>query len=202
MSKVIKNIPNAISFIRLGAAIALFFLTPLSLPYFLVYGICGTSDALDGFLARRLHAESKFGSILDSLCDWVFYLAMAITMFPTFLAMLGWGEWAVIISVTAVHLIAYLICALRFHKLSSVHTYANKLQGLIIFAFPFAFINMVPLAISLYVYIGGVFTSFSAIEMVLIHTLAKRYDERNKSIFLLKRNEKDLQEEEQTKTQD
>ena len=185
----VKNIPNMISIIRLGAAIALFFLPPLSLPYFIVYGVCGLSDVLDGFLARKLHAESKLGSILDSICDWVFYLAMAITIFPTLLRLVSIGNWIVIIGVTVIHLLAYLVCAIKFRKLSALHTYANKLQSAIIFLYPFSFIGEIYLLYTLYVYIGGIFTAFSAIEINLIHLLAHRYDERNKSIFLVRKNE-------------
>ena len=38
-------------------------------------------------------------------------------------------------------------------------------------------------------YIGGVIALYSAIEINLIHLIARTYDERNKSIFLIKRNQ-------------
>ena len=46
-------------------------------------------------------------------------------------------------------------------------------------------------------YIGGVFALYSAVETNLIHIVAKHYDERNKSIFLVRRNEAKSLEEEQ-----
>ena len=188
-------IPNVITSIRIIAAIVLLFLAFPSVPFFIVYGACGLSDALDGFLARKLNASTKFGSILDSISDLIFYTAMAIKLFPTLLSSLNWSHWIFIITPFVCHMLAYLICAIKFKKFSAVHTYANKALGLLVFIFPFFFIGDIYLLYTLYIYIGGVIAIYSGFEIVLIHLIAKRYDERNKSVFLIKRNEKDMNEE-------
>ena len=68
----ISEIPNLITLSRIVISALLLF---LSLPFWLfivLYIICGVSDILDGFLARKLNAESKKGKLLDSVADLLF----------------------------------------------------------------------------------------------------------------------------------
>ena len=184
-----KNIANFITLIRIFGAIALIFLEPLSLPFFIVYGVCGFSDAIDGFVARKLGIQSAFGSVLDSFSDLLFYGVMAAKIFPTLQRLLSIFQWVIIAVPTALHLIAYIVCMIKFGKFSAIHTYANKVLGALVYFYPFFFIGEIALLYGLYMYIGGVFALYSAVETNLIHIVAKRYDTRNKSIFLVKRNE-------------
>lgn len=81
MKKIIKNIPNIVTSIRLIMAI----LAPISLLYnqyllsLIFYLIGGISDALDGFLARKLNAYSDFGKKLDGLSDKLFALSLVVS---------------------------------------------------------------------------------------------------------------------------
>ena len=189
MNTVIRRIPNMITSLRIIGAIAMIFLEPLSLEFYLVYGICGVSDAIDGFLARKFHATSKLGSVLDSVCDLIFYSVMAVKIFPFMIEHLHIMHWVTIIVPVFFHLLAYIICAIKFKRFSAVHTYANKVLGALIFLFPFTFIGNIYLLYSLYIYIGGVIALYSSIEINLIHILSKEYSTKNKSVFLLKRNQ-------------
>ena len=173
------------------------FFEPLSLSFFIIYGLCGLTDAFDGFVARKLGIVSAFGAALDSISDLLFYGIMAAKIFPILVDILSIFQWIIIAVPTALHFIAYIICAIKFGRFSSVHTYANKLLGLLMYAFPFFLIGLIPLLYSLYMYIGGVFALYSAVEINLIHLIAKEYNEKNKSVFLIKRNEKPLKEDKQ-----
>ena len=194
-----KNLANFITLIRIIGAIALIFLEPLSVPFFIVYGICGFSDAIDGLVARKLGTSSQFGAALDSFSDLLFYGVMAAKIFPTLRDCLNVFQWIIIAVPTGLHLIAYIVCMIKFTKFSAIHTYANKLLGVLVYAYPFFFIGKNPDVYGLYMYIGGVFALYSSVETNLIHIVAHRYDERNKSIFLVKRNERKALEEEQDK---
>ena len=205
MASLIKrNLANMITSIRIIGALSLIFFEPLSVPFLIIYGVCGLSDAFDGFVARKLGISSPLGSALDSISDLLFYGIMGAKIFPILVNELNVIQWVIIIVPTVLHFCAYIICAIKFNRFSSVHTYANKLLGLLIYAFPFFLIGLIPLLYSLYMYIGGVFALYSAVEINLIHLIAKRYDERNKSIFFVKRNEKDYlgNEEAQEKTEE
>ncbi|MBP3733194.1 MAG: CDP-alcohol phosphatidyltransferase family protein [Bacilli bacterium] len=184
-----KNAANLITLIRIFGAIALIMLEPLSLPFFIVYGVCGLSDAFDGLVARKLGIQSSFGSALDSLSDLLFYGVMAAKMFPTFQRLLLPYQWVIIAVPTALHFIAYIICAIKFSRFSAIHTYANKALGLLVYLFPFFFIGEIPLLWTIYMIVGGVIALYGSVEINLIHIIAKRYDTRNKSVFFIRRNE-------------
>lgn len=190
-----KNAANLITLIRIFGAIALIMLEPLSLPFFIVYGVCGLSDAFDGLVARKLGIQSSFGSALDSLSDLLFYGVMAAKLFPTFQRLLLPYQWVIIAVPTALHFIAYIICAIKFSRFSAIHTYANKALGLLVYAFPFFFIGEIPLLWTIYMIVGGVIALYGSVEINLIHIIAKRYDTRNKSIFFVRRNENNPIEE-------
>lgn len=191
-----KNAANLITLIRIFGAIALIMLEPLSLPFFIVYGVCGLSDAFDGLVARKLGIQSSFGSALDSLSDLLFYGVMAAKLFPTFQRLLLPYQWVIIAVPTALHFIAYIICAIKFSRFSAIHTYANKALGLLVYAFPFCFIGEIPLIWTIYMIVGGVIALYGSVEINLIHIIAKRYDTRNKSVFFIRRNENNPIEEE------
>ena len=192
-----RNLANLITLIRIFGAISLIFLEPLSLSFFIVYGVCGFSDCIDGLVARKLGISSALGAALDSFSDLLFYGVMAAKIFPTLQRLLTPFQWIIIAVPTGLHLIAYIICMLKFGKFSAIHTYANKVLGALVYAYPFFFIGEIALLYGIYMYIGGVFALWSSIETNLIHIVAKRYDVRNKSIFLVKRNEaRPLEEQE------
>ena len=184
-----KNAANLITLIRIFGAIALIMLEPLSLPFFIVYGVCGLSDAFDGLVARKLGVQSSFGSALDSLSDLLFYGVMAAKLFPTFQRLLLPYQWVIIGVPTVLHFIAYIVCAIKFNRFSAIHTYANKALGLLVYAFPFFFIGEIPLLWTIYMIVGGVIALYGSVEINLIHIIAKHYDTRNKSIFFIRRNE-------------
>jgi CDP-diacylglycerol---glycerol-3-phosphate 3-phosphatidyltransferase len=71
-------IPNALTVVRLGVAAA-FPLSPHGWRLGLVL-VGGVSDALDGFAARKLHAISWVGALLDGIADKAFTLSVLLTI--------------------------------------------------------------------------------------------------------------------------
>ena len=71
-------VPNALSLARLALAVAFPFLAPAwRLPVVLIGGF---TDWLDGFVARRYHAQSAVGSLLDGVADKAFVLAVLVPL--------------------------------------------------------------------------------------------------------------------------
>lgn len=134
----VKMIPNVLTTVRLLGAVGLFFLAPMSLQYYIVYGICGITDAVDGFLARTFHAVSDFGSKLDSVADLVFYSSMLICNFPELWRVLPFWIWIFFGVVLLIRISAYVLTAVRYHQFASIHSIFNKLTGLLVFMIPFA----------------------------------------------------------------
>jgi cardiolipin synthase len=89
------NLPNLISLLRLAVApLAVYLvLNQVWAASFWLFVAAGLSDALDGYLARRLGARTLIGGYLDPLAD----KAMLLGVFVT----LGWlghlPEWLVIL---------------------------------------------------------------------------------------------------------
>ena len=189
MKKIAKAIPNIITSIRILGAIFIIFTEPFSLAFYLVYGICGVTDVLDGFIARKFHLESRIGSVLDSISDIIFLGVMGFKIFPTLIELLDLWCWFMIGIPVLLQLVGYIVCALKFKKFSAVHTYANKVMSAAIFCFPFTFIGFIKLIYEIYLGVFGTVALFAGVEIILIHLLSKEYSEKNKSIFLLKKNE-------------
>ena len=70
---MIRQIPNFLSLFRLLVSIALLFHFRYPALFVTEYFLCGISDVIDGYLARRCKWETRLGRQLDSLSDAVFY---------------------------------------------------------------------------------------------------------------------------------
>lgn len=65
----VKKIPNLLTGLRFGLTVLLLFLPFPGTPFFFLYLVCGLTDILDGWLARRRQA-SCFGSPPFPFCAW------------------------------------------------------------------------------------------------------------------------------------
>jgi len=99
--------------------------------------MCGISDVLDGYIARKLNASSKFGQVLDSVSDLIFICIVLSIFIPIANLPLWIIYWIVIIAV--IRLISITFGFAKYHQLAFLHTYANKATGIILFFFPFLF---------------------------------------------------------------
>ena len=101
---------------------------------------------LDGHLARKLHAESKTGAVLDSVADICLVACCAIRLIPVVTIPTWLWIWAgVIATIKIVNQVSALIVCKRF---CFPHTAANKLTGFLLFlAVPTLFWSIIPIAI-------------------------------------------------------
>lgn len=76
--KIKKNLANIITMMRVVLSLPLLLSEPLSPSFYILYCLCGLSDMVDGFVARRTNSESRFGERIDSLADIVF-VAMVLS---------------------------------------------------------------------------------------------------------------------------
>lgn len=152
-----NRIPNIISALRILGAMLLLFFPPASVAFWIIYGLCGVSDMLDGYLARRLHAESKTGAMLDSVADICFVACCTIRLIPVVQIPTWLWIWAVVI--VAIKIVNQVSALIVCKRLCLPHTKANKLTGLLLFlTIPTMFWSIVPLA-----FVAGV-ASFAAVQ--------------------------------------
>ena len=166
-----KHIPNILSASRLLGAVFLLFSDPSGAVFWVVYGLCGVSDMVDGYLARRLHAESKTGAVLDSVADICFVLCCAIRLFPVLQIPTWLWIWAGMI--VLIKLVNQVSAQAVYKRLCFPHTMANKLTGLLLFfSVPLTFWSVIPLA-----FVAGIATFAAAQEGHFIRTrkMGSRY---------------------------
>ena len=89
------NIPNIISIGRLFTTLYLYLFVDYSdLSYIvliLIVSILGLSDAVDGYLARKYDAVTKFGTIVDPFVDRAVFIIILLWFKPLFLDIFFWG---------------------------------------------------------------------------------------------------------------
>ncbi len=178
---MIRSIPNMITCLRIVGTVVLLFIDPLTLPFYVIYTVSGLSDALDGFIARRFHLTSEFGTRLDSFADLLFYTVMLLRIFPVLWEKLPVGIWFGVGAVLLIRLLSYVAAGIKYHRFATIHTYLNKVTGALVFLAPY-FVP-VPFFFGFCVtvcVVGGL----GSLEELCIHLRAKEYDERVKSLFL------------------
>lgn len=127
-------IANCITVSRIIFSLLLLAFSPISYPFVVLYLLCGITDVLDGFLARKLLTESTTGERLDSIADLFFAVVYAVKILPFLNIPLWLWIWTVIIAVTKIT--GILIASKRAHKLSIEHSFGNKLTGILLFLLP------------------------------------------------------------------
>lgn len=123
----LKAIPNLLTALRILLLPVLWALALTGYEVLLAVGIAvaGSTDKLDGVLARRLNATSTWGSHFDSLADGLLFASMMswlVLLRPEFIR-----EQAVPILVwIALGIASYLVGWLRFRRFADLHLYTAK----------------------------------------------------------------------------
>ncbi len=171
-------IANALTVSRIFLSLLLPLLAPMQAAFLAVYAVCGATDALDGFVARKTHTQSKLGARLDSLADFVLITAMVIALYPVIHLPQGTIVW--ILTIAAVRIAAAVVSFLKYKTFASLHTYSNKLTGFLIFLFPFLIPVLAP-SVPIWILCGA--ATLSAAEELLIQISSKVLNLDRKSIF-------------------
>jgi len=170
-------IPNIITSCRIFLSLGLLLIDFRSVLFILVYLICGLTDLLDGYIARRIGSETLLGAKLDSIAD-LFMSGMIIitVMKQNQITML---IFAGIIIVFILRIGNAVFSKIKFRKISLIHTIANKLTGLFFFFCPLVYTfwgnNLL--------IITGILAFLAAIEEFLIILTSKTLDLNKTSIF-------------------
>ena len=116
-------IPNAISLARLACLPVLLALAWSGQDRWFAWLLLPAlaSDVLDGWLARRLDAVSRLGSLLDSVADILLVLVMVYAIWPLHPGVAQEHGW-IFLGVVAIWCVAHLASLLRYGRLASFHT--------------------------------------------------------------------------------
>ena len=76
------QLPNVITILRVAGSFILLFFDVTDVVFWCLYCLCGFSDIIDGFLARKFKCATKTGALLDSLADNCFVGCCAWKLLP------------------------------------------------------------------------------------------------------------------------
>ena len=178
MAERMKHVPNIMTGFRIAGSVALLFLAPLSMAFYVLYLLCGLSDMLDGALARKTGTVSKTGAALDSIADMVFIAAVLYALIPV-IPLQSWVlYWT--LAIALVRFVSLAVGYMRYRALAFLHTTANKATGLVLFGFPF-FYPLIGLEASAAMMLA--IASLSALEELVINCTAVSLNRDRKTLF-------------------
>ena len=172
-----KNIPNSLSLLRIALSVILLFIDNRFV-FLTIYLICGLSDALDGYIARRYKLESNVGAKLDSLADFIFFITSLTCMIHSYGLRIPDAIIIGGIIVVGIRLLNFGITKRKFNQFGILHTTGNKLSGLTFFLVcPWAIVSGdMPIAII-------IIPLLSALEETLILFKEDNYNPNIPSLF-------------------
>ncbi len=158
-----KSLPNIISISRIVFSILLIYTKPLSIPFYIIYLICGFSDIIDGYIARKTGTTSRLGEKLDSVADMVMVIILLFMFYPIINPTIPIIAWIILIAI--IRFASMIVAFMKYKTFASLHTYGNKITGIILFGIPIflLFINVDTL-----LSIACSIASLSAIEELII----------------------------------
>jgi CDP-diacylglycerol--glycerol-3-phosphate 3-phosphatidyltransferase len=169
---------NQISAARIFLSLALLLVEPLGVLFFIIYFLCGFSDFLDGYIARKTGTTSKFGEKLDSLADLVMVFILLYALYPLFQITALQVAW--LIAIVILRGFSVIVTFVKFKTFAILHTYGNKLTGLLLFI-------MVPLLVfvdsGLLINMLCLTGSVSAVEELLIQLTSKELKVNRRSLL-------------------
>ena len=181
---MIDKIPNLLSGFRLVAAPFMLYLSWIGLrkTFLALLVLSLLSDAIDGFIARRLYVSSDIGAKLDSWGDLATYLTVPICI---------WWLWPEIVKREAPFVIiilgAYIVPLIagfaKFRKLPSYHTWGAKIAAVLM---SIAVFTLLMIDISLPFRCAALVQALVACEEVAITLQLKELKSNVKSIWHVK----------------
>ena len=129
-----KYIANSITASRVAFSLPLLFVPLTSVWFYIFYLFCGLTDMIDGTIARKTGAVSKFGARLDTVADFVFMSVCGVKILPLMHIPIWLRGWIIIVALIKILNIALVF--IHKKKLISNHSVLNKITGFALFILP------------------------------------------------------------------
>lgn len=172
---MVKQIPNLLTCLRILGGFSLFFIAPMGTTFFVVYTLCAFTDALDGFLARKLDATSELGSKLDTISDVTLYGVAFVRLVPMLWPMLPMGIWYGAMAVVAARVLIYIYAGFKFRRFAPLHTYLNKICSAMIFLAPYVLLLLGEGVMRAYCWILLAEAVAATVDELVIHVTRRTY---------------------------
>lgn len=177
-----RLLPNTITLGRIILAMMLLFPQPLSTGFLAIYILCGLTDLIDGPLARKSGTTSSLGAKLDSIADTTLIGVSLFTLYPFLGLILGTILWIFMIGVIRISSVGIALC--KFKTYASIHTYGNKLTGIILFVTP---LFLPYIHHTLWTSFVCMVATLSAVEEFIIQITSRQLQLNRKGLFISKK---------------
>ena len=125
---------NILTISRIILSVLLLCTHPFSYSFYILYVLCGLTDAVDGFIARKTGSASEPGAKLDTAADFDFVVVCLIKLLPFIELPIHLLIWTVIIAlIKIINIISGFIVQKKF---VAAHTILNKVTGAMLFVLP------------------------------------------------------------------
>ena len=166
------GIANFITVLRMVGTGMLLYTAPLTPAFYLLYTLCGITDALDGIIARETKTASALGARLDSIADLMFCGVMLWKLTPLLWAKLPVGVWCLTGGILLVRITSYIVAAVKHGTFASLHTVLNKLTGLLVFLLPYFVAGPFLPAFG---WASAIVAGIASLEELILHIQAREY---------------------------
>ena len=153
---------NLITCVRILCGLILLLFPAFSKWFYVFYVAGGLSDALDGWVARRLGEVSDFGARLDTVADILFFGVVLIKVFSSIDFPFGIVLWVICIAV--LRIFSIMLGFFANHKLVSMHSIMNKISGFLLFLIPLCIGNFPWKTVAVLVIITCVIATVASIQ--------------------------------------
>lgn len=133
--KNIITLPNLLSASRLIFLPVLIYLVLIEERFIFLWGylIIGSTDAFDGYIARKFNQVSEFGKTIDSTADIVFYVATAwflVRLHPDYLM----PNYTLLMAFFAFLALSFVISGVLYKKPIMMHTSLLRYAAVLVYA--------------------------------------------------------------------
>ena len=175
----IGTFPNILSLSRILLSPVLFMIAGEKIILFLLLSLIGLTDVLDGFVARKIKKETMIGAWLDSIADFVFFISFIIYSVWFELEYMIKLQYFIIVIIT-IKLLSVVTGFIKYRQPGLLHTIANKITHIIVFAGLCVFVLF---RSTIIVEIGLTISILSALEELVILLIGNKYEPNIKGIW-------------------
>lgn len=176
-SVLVSNSADILTGTRIICAVLLLFQEPFSIAFWILYIYCGTSDVLDGCVAKITNTACERGEIFDSVADVVFIAAILLKILP--LLSLPSFIWICVAAIILIRIVSYILGFIKYNTFSALHTYLNKATGALLIILPVLYAAIGSYSIAIICTAAAV----SSCEELYITIKSKELNRNCRSIF-------------------
>jgi CDP-diacylglycerol--glycerol-3-phosphate 3-phosphatidyltransferase len=174
-----RKLPNLLSILRMILSFSLLWCLDDRILFVALYLLCGLTDLLDGYIARKYDCQTRVGAILDSIADLCMFFIIVFALI-TWMGTVSSILWAGFLSIAGIRVINMLIALIRFRQFAILHTLANKASGVLLFLYPVEYLLF---RSNVLLFLLFAVALFSAIEECILQMTCKTLDLNRKGLF-------------------